>query len=205
VGLQVLQYGLAADAPVPAGQDHLFGTGSVQASEQVATVGYGRRVLGITLGVGGKLVEQRVGAARDAAVLVDLGAATELGPLTVGFSVRDLGSEPLSGTGGPDPTRLVLGAGAYGHELGPLDLGVAGSLSRADRQTLASAGVEVGYWPVRGRTFVARVGLQRVPEGQGSPVSVGFAFWGDDLVLEWAYRDFRGDMGGTHRFGVRFR
>jgi hypothetical protein len=203
VGLQTLQYSLPADTPVPSGQDHLFADGSAQASERVATVGYGRRLFGLTFGVAGKLAEQRVNAERDAVALVDLGAAAELGPVTVGLSLRDWGSRPSVELGGANPTRLVIGAGAYGHELGPLDVGLAGSFSQSADRTVASAGVEVGYWPVRGRTFVGRVGLQSVPEGEGSPVSVGLAFWGDDLVLEWAYRAFAG--AGTHRFGVRFQ
>jgi hypothetical protein len=65
-------------------------------------------------------------------------------------------------------------------------------------------GLQVGYWPINGRTFVGRVGVQRVPEGAGSPLTLGVAYWGDDLALEWAYRSF-GDVGGTHRFTVRWR
>ncbi len=203
VGLQTLQYGLPADTPVPSGQDHLFPEGSAQASERVATVGYGRRLFGLTFGVAAKLAEQRVSAERDAVALVDLGAAAELGPVTVGLSLRDWGSRPSVELGGASPTRLVIGAGAYGHPVGPLDVGFASSLTHNSHRTVVATGMEVGYWPVRGRTFVGRVGLQSVPEGEGSPVSVGLAFWGDDLVLEWAYRDFAG--AGTHRFGVRFQ
>ncbi len=203
IGLQTLQYGLPSSTNVPPGQDHLFEAGSVQASERVATVAYGREVLGVSFGIAGKLAEERIGSSRDAVALMDLSAATEIGPMVVGLTVRDWGEDPLVGTGGVNPTRLVLGAGAYGQQVGPLDVGLAGSLSYADEQTVASAGLEVGYWPISGRTFVGRVGIQRVPEGEGSPVSFGLAFWGDDLVLEWAYRDY--GEAGTHRFGVRFR
>ena len=52
---------------------------------------------------------------------------------------------------------------------------------------------------------MARAGVHRVPEGVGSPFTFGFAYWGDSLVLEWAYQRF-GDLGeATHRFGVRWR
>jgi hypothetical protein len=203
VGLQTLQYGLPSGTNIPSGQDHLFQAGSVQASERVATVAYGRDLFGVSFGVAGKLAEQRIGSARDAVALMDLSAATAVGPVTVGLTVRDWGEEPLVEAGGANPTRLVLGAGAYGQEVGPLDVGLAGSLSYADEQTVASGGLEVGYWPISGRTFVGRVGIQRVPEGEGSPFSFGLAFWGDDLVLEWAYRSF--EEAGTHRFGVRFQ
>ncbi len=85
-------------------------------------------------------------------------------------------------------------------------MGLSGALTRRDDgELLAGAGLEVGYWPINGRTFVARIGVERVPEGEASPLTLGFAFWGDDLVLEWAFRDF-GTLGeGTHRFGVRWR
>lgn len=203
IGLQSLQYGLPSGTNIPPGQDHLFQAGPVQASERVATVAYGRNLFGVSVGIAGKLAEERVGSARDAVAMVDLSAATEVGPVTVGLTLRDWGEAPLPDAGGANARRIVLGAGAYGQELGPLDVGLAGSLSYADEQTVASAGLEVGYWPIRGRTFVGRVGVQGVPEGEGSPFSFGLAFWGDDLVLEWAYRNY--EESGTHRFGIRFQ
>jgi hypothetical protein len=65
----------------------------------------------------------------------------------------------------------------------------------------------VGYWPVRGRTFVGRLGAQVVPEGSdASPFTFGFAFWGDDLVVEWAFQPFDGaPESGTHRFSIGWR
>ena len=101
---------------------------------------------------------------------------------------------------------MVLGAGAYGRQLGPLDVGLAGHLSYASEETVYGGGLELGYWPISGRTFVARIGVQNAPEGSAAdPFTFGFAFWGDDLVLEWAYQGF-GDLDvGTHRFGVRWR
>jgi len=203
IGLQTLQHGLPPGVSVPPAQDHLFQAGSVQASERVATVAYGRELFGVSFGVAGKLAEERIGSERDDVALVDLSAATEVGPLVVGLTLRDWGEEPSVGTGAANPTRLVLGAGAYGQQLGPLDLGLSGSLSHSDEQTTASAGLEVGYWPISGRTFVGRVGLQGVSEGEGSPFSFGLAFWGDNLTLEWAYRNY--GEAGTHRFGVRFQ
>jgi len=209
VGLQTLQYDVGAGgaARLPAGQDILFSSGGAYASERVASVGYARRAFGLRIGLAGKLVEQRIEAARDATVAVDVGVATEVGPFTVGLTAANLGPDlSFSGETVPLPTRVTLGAGAYGRPVGPLDVGMAAALTRRDDGTLlAGAGVELGYWPVVGRTFVARVGVQRVPEGEGSPLTVGLAFWGDDLVLEWAYRDFGGLGEGTHRFGVRWR
>ena len=205
VGLQTLQAGMQR-AYVPRGQDDLFTTGEVPLSERVATVGYARTFFGVQVGVAGKLVDERLGGAHSSTVLVDAGAARQVGPLTVGLTVRDIGDDPFETDGDLGPARVVLGAGAYGRQLGPLDVGLAGHLSYASEETVYGGGLELGYWPISGRTFVARIGVQNAPEGSAAdPFTFGFAFWGDDLVLEWAYQGF-GDLDvGTHRFGVRWR
>lgn len=207
IGLLTLQYGAPGErgAAAPGGQDHLFESGDVPVSERVAVVGYAREVFGIDVGVAGKLVEERVGGDQDTEAMVDLSLSTEVGPLTVGLTARDWGREPIVETGGAQPSRLVLGAGAYGQQVGIFDVGLTGALSYSEDQTVVSGGVEVGYWPIRGRTFVARAGIRQVPEGDGSPFSFGFAFWGDNMVLEWAYRPFGEIEAGTHRFGMRWR
>lgn len=209
VGLQTLQYGAPATTvqSLPGGQDLLFQLGPNPTSERVASVGYGRRMFGVRLGMVGKLIEERVSGERDATAAVDVGAATSLGSFTVGLSAQNLGPDMgfASGTV-PLPSRITLGLGAYGRQVGPLDMGLSGAVTRRDDgEFVAGAGLEVGYWPVIGRTFVGRIGVHRVPEGTGSPFTFGFAYWGDSLVLEWAYERFA-DLGeATHRFGVRWR
>ena len=215
VGLQTLQYS-APGLTVPDGPDHLFTAGPVPVSERVATVALARTLKGFELGVAGKLVEQRVSTARNTISLADLSVARGLGPLMVSATVKDLGPQPFDtdedegedeeDDEDPRPTRFVVGAGAYGQQVGIFDLGLAAQLSLSSDETRVGGGVEVGYWPIQGRTFVARVGVQKVPAGSdASPVTLGFSYWGDDLVLEWAFQDF-GDLGeATHRFGVRWR
>jgi len=56
---------------------------------------------------------------------------------------------------------------------------------------------------VQGRTFIARVGVQRVPDGPAKPVTFGLAFWGDAFVVEYAFRDY--SDASAHRVGVRWR
>lgn len=205
VGLQTLQFGRPASGSSDL-EDGLFDDGDTAVTERVATVGYAHSILGIRLGFSGKLVQERIGATESSALLADLGAAHRIGPLTMGLTVQDIGDEPLDGKDGIDFGRVVLGAGAYGRQVGIFDVGLTGAVSYTDDETLAGAGFEIGYWPISGRTFVARVGVQSIPAGSdGSPVTFGFAFWGDDLVLEWAYRRFGALDEGTHRFGVRWR
>jgi len=211
VGLQTLQYDRAADAPLGAGlaQDPLFQQEARGASERVASVAYGREDSGLRWGVSGKVVEQRLEGEAETAWAMDLGLAREVGPLTVALSAQNLGTEMTFGdTAVPLPRRYTLGAGAYGREVGPLDVGFSGSLRYEEQaeEWIPGAGLEVGYWPVRGRTFVGRVGVQRVPEGEASGVTFGAAFWGDDLTLEWAWMPFGGAVDdGTHRIGIGWR
>ena len=135
-----------------------------------------------------------------------MSVAREVGPVIVAVTVHDLGDKPLLGTGA-GPSRVVIGAGNYGHQVGIFDIGYAARVGLDDDAVTYGGGVEVGYWPIQGRTFVARVGFQEVPDGSdASPITTGFAFWGDNITVEWAFRPFRGaDLGGTHRFGVRWR
>ena len=117
VGLQTLQYGAQAEGllAAPAGQDHLFTLGASPVSERVATVAYARELGGLDIGIATKLVEERVGTTRDAALLVDFGVAADLGPVRAGLTYRN-GGRDLS-PGGLDmarPDGLTFGLGAYG-------------------------------------------------------------------------------------------
>jgi hypothetical protein len=209
IGVRTLQYSaFGSDVlAAPAGQDHLFGFGSVPVSERVATIGYARETFfDIDLGIGVDLVDQRVGTGRQSVALFDIGVAREIGPLAVGLTVHDLGEKPMLDSGA-GPAKVVLGAGAYGQQVGIFDLGYAANLGFAEDDVTYGGGVEIGYWPVQGRTFVARAGFQSVPDGsEAKPFTTGLAFWGDDITIEWAFRPFGGaDEGGSHRFGLRWR
>jgi hypothetical protein len=209
VGLQTLQYGALGEGldTAPAGQDHLFTLGALPVSERVATIGIARELLGIDVGVATKMVEERIGAARDARLLFDFGVSTDLGPLTAALTYRNVGSDlSLGGTEMARPDALTLGVGTYGEQLGILDVGITGAVTYVGDEVIPSGGIEIGYWPIRGRTFVARIGARRVPMGDASPLSLGFAFWGDNITLDWAFQpvDVSG-ASGTHRFGVRWR
>ncbi len=198
VGLLTLQSGGEAD---------LFDPSSSPASERVAVVGYARELFGLSVGVAGKWVEARSGGARDAAALVDVSVGTEVGPLRAALTAQNLGGViTLDRVRRERPDRVRFGLGAYGQPVGPLDLGATLSAVYDGEGVTPALGLEVGYWPVVGRTFVARVGL-RDPEGDAeSPLSVGFAYWGDNLVLEWAFQPVdEAAASGTHRFGVRWR
>lgn len=200
IGVQSMQHGY----PTPTtGQalDPLFGNVTTPVSERAAVLGLSRAfedVADVSWGVALRLAEERVGDERSTDLEVLLGASREVGPITVGVTFPDV-SRSLS--------DLAVGAGAYGWELGPLDVGLAGRIGALDDEVVAGGGLEIGYWPVRGRTFVGRVGAQTVPDGsEASPLTLGFAYWGDALVLEWAFQPFDGaPESGTHRFSIGWR
>ena len=59
---------------------------------------------------------------------------------------------------------------------------------------------------IRGRTSGGGGGAGGGQEGEASPLSLGFAFWGDNITFEWAFQPVDVDSAsGTHRFGVRWR
>lgn len=209
VGVQTLQFATTSEDVVgfPAGQDQLFAPGTFGVSERIASLGYARPLFGVDVGVVGKVLETRVGRKHDTSALVDAGVAHSVGPFVAGLSVRNIGQPVSSRVAEFDlPRKVTLGVGGYGRQVGPLDMGVSAAVSYVSSEWLPSGGIEVGYWPVQGRTFVGRVGVQRVPAGSASPLTLGFSYWGDDLVLEWAFQPFDvAGEGGTHRFGVRWR
>lgn len=207
-GIQTLEY--TTDAPPggrPAGIDPFVTSGGTVVSEQVATVGYARSVGPVELGLAAKLIDQRHGDDRETSGAADIGVATRVGGFRMGLAARNLGPETDLGPGADvgSPERFTLGAGRYGLRLGPLDLGLAAAVShRADGEWIAGGGVEVGYWPVIGRTFVVRAGARNVPDGEALPVTVGGSYWGDDLVLEYAFQPVD-DHDGIHRLSVGWR
>jgi hypothetical protein len=211
IGLQTLQYGGAAGSGGEAllgSQDPLFQPGTEPVSERIATVAYARGVgwFDLDVGIAVSLVDERAGSESNTVTLFDVGVAREVGPFTLGLTAHDIGNKPLLDSGA-EPSRIELGAGAYGQQAGPLDLGYAAHVALDDDEVTFGGGIEVGYWPISGRTFVARLGFQHVPDGSdAAPFTTGFAFWGDDVTVEWAFRPVSdADEGGTHRFGMRWR
>jgi hypothetical protein len=225
IGLQVLQYG--AHGPggytAPSGQTHLFDAGSLPVSERVATIGYAREIKGINLGLAIKLIEERVALnkfvasdarTRDGAVWFDAGISKNLGRFTTSLSYQNNGDRLFAGEYLGDyhvADRITLGVSSSGMQFGIFDYGITAAITQVrtfkeDSATIPAAGLEISYWPIRGRTFVARAGVQRTPYYEdASPFTFGFAYWGDNLVLEWSFQGMEQSELRTHRFGVSWR
>jgi len=117
----------------------------------------------------------------------------------VALSGRNLGSA------GGLPGETVLGLGSRAAPLGPLDVAVASQLRvREDGEVVAGGGVEVAYWPVQGRTFIARIGLRDTVGAAASPTTFGIGFRGDEIQVDYAFLSSDEDMG-LHRISVGWR
>lgn len=168
-------------------------------SEMAASLVVGRRVGPVEVGVTGRIMTQRSGERSRSLEGFDVGVATRAGPVRIALSGRNLG------TSGGLPAETVLGVGSGAAEVGPLDVAAAGQLRvREDGEVVTSGGVEVAYWPVQGRTFIARMGLRDTVGTAASPVTFGFGFRGDVLQLDYAFL-LPDDDAGLHRITVGWR
>jgi hypothetical protein len=208
VGAQLLDFQAASGGyPSAAPNGEQLGIeASLAASSLVAATALEMAYKGIRWGVTGKVAQDRVATARDGVLLADVGAAKELGPVTVGATVQNLGASPkLLGTSAALPTRGTVGVSGAGLPVGPLDLATSAAVSvRRGGRVSPAGGVELGYTPIEGITFAGRVG-GRLPEKDGqSPATFGATFTFDRLSVDYAFEPYQG-KGDGHRIGIRVR
>ncbi len=210
IGVQVLSFSMLGGTviSVPDNAEALLQNGPIGASEFVATLGYAQVIKGFRVGVAGKIIEQRIGNARDGTVALDIGIIRRFFGITWGISGQNVGpglTTDTSSVSVPLPHRLTFGASTSSRPLGPLDVLAAAAVSRRrDGEIIPAGGIEISWWPVIGRTFTGRIGLRRVPGDGGSPVTFGVAFTSDTFTFEYALEEFDAP-GASHRFGVRWR
>lgn len=212
IGLQSLSYTVPVLGVRGRGthQDLLTTHDQVPVSELVATGGVAKRIWGLRVGLGLKLIDQRIWDDRDGTAAIDLGVAWVGDLVTVGLSARNLGPDlTIDGQDYPLPQRFVLGGATQNAPVGPLDLSAtaAVTLDHYDRW-IPAVGAQAEWWPVVGRTFIVRAGWRRVPVGEAWPITVGLGFTGDQLGLDYAYQGFGdvdADLKGAHRVSVRWR
>lgn len=216
VGLAVLDYGYSLDVDVgrerdltPAERSRLAAARLRRTStEFVGVAGYTREVVfGIDVGASAKVVGLSVGGYGSRGGALDLGVSRAFGRVTAALTVQNLGPDlELAGRHLPLPRRLVLGAGTRGRApVGPLDIGAAAQVAyERGGDIVPGGGVEIAYWPVQRRVFIARLGAVRVLDGDGLPVTFGAGFEGDRIRLDYAYSE-RDPVVGPHRIGVSIR
>jgi len=209
LGLAVLEHAAPTEALADLRRDEasLIVGGDVGASAFVASGGYARELAwGFRGGAAAKVVGIRLGSARATAAAVDVGLAGEAGPVTLALSAQNLGPElELDGQALPLAHRIILGAFTQRRPVGPLDLGLAAHVTRdGSGDVLPGGGLEVAWWPVVGRTFLARIGVRRVAKGSATPLTLGGGFAGDRIRIDYGFQRFDG-LDGSHRFGIAFR
>jgi hypothetical protein len=204
-GLQVLSYTTSAFDVSQLAEDEasLAAKGPTAVSELAATAGYARSWRRFRLGVAGKFVQERLGSEQDVGWAADVGVTTKVRRLVAGLSAQDLGpSLRVGGEKARLPARITLDATLPGRPVGPLDVSAAAAVSRlAGGRMMPGGGVEVGYYPIEGRTFVGRAGVRRGDEGEAAVLTLGGGFVWDHLSLEYAFRGLDGP-GAVHRVGI---
>jgi hypothetical protein len=208
-GLRVLDYGATSNrSNLVAGDEfQLLEEGDYGAGQMAATLGYGREVGPVTVGVSGHLLRDRLDGTGSTTAAFDVGVAAEVSRFTVGVVAQSLGPDmDLAGESIPLPERYTLGVSSERAWVGPLDIaGTAAVTYRVDGTWIPAGGVEVAWWPVTGRTLVGRVGIRDVPaESQAQAWTVGGAFEGDRISLEYAFQGYD-EYDGAHHFGIRLR
>lgn len=207
IGVQAAAYGVSA-GELTGGIDEsdLAGDGPEDVTEMLAAVSYGRTIKGLRLALAGRLVDQRAAGDHVTHPTFDLASGVSVSRFNLGLSVQNVGpGYDFTGLDLDPPVRVTLGAALRSSApVGPLDLMAAAALSReADGTFVPGGGIEIGYWPVAGRTFFARAGLRDPADPDAAPWTVGAGFNGDDITIDWAFVDY--EEGSTHRFTLRFR
>ncbi|WP_353268118.1 hypothetical protein [Gemmatimonas sp.] len=212
VGVQTLDYGAPAagglEAAVRTGAPRLSDGGPVSASSNVFVLGAARTIKGFRLGANVKYAEERLGGSRDGVAALDVGMNRPLGPATIGVSVQNIGAGPqIGGIDGSLQTRVTIG---YGGGLFPIwerfDIGMQSQLSvERDGFVRPAGGVELGYVPVEGVSFIIRQGVRMPRERDESLVTGGFGVTVDRFSFDYAFDPVRGGRPVSHRVGIRVK
>jgi hypothetical protein len=206
VGVQWLEY--AANGAFPASPRDLTERRMVDAASLAVTAALSYPVRGFRVGAAVKYVEERPGAIRVGGTAVDLGLQRDLGRVTTGLAVRNLGSSlSIGALTAEAPTQVALGVMTTRVPLGVwFDLiGATEVTWERDGDLAPAAGFELAYLPLEGWQVALRAGARRVEtagETHPLPVALGGGVTLDRVTVEYAWEPYRG-RGAVHRVGLR--
>ena len=181
---------------------------SVGASESAARLSIAAPLDGghLRIGVAAGFVSTAVAEASENAPLADVGAQFDVGTLTIGAGLRNLGGSLSGSTHAPLPTEARLGASmpfALTRSVGATVY--ADAIARVRESSFNFAvGAEVGLLPASngGIGAVARVGFD-AESNQLAHLRVGAGISMHDVALDYTFQG-SAFMGAVHRFGLRW-
>ncbi len=190
---------------VPFWSHSMIRGGPVPVASVLGTVAFSTTFRGNRVGAAARFVDERIGSDQDAVPSLDVGLARDAGRITTGVAVQNIG-RGLQHGGTPTqlPLRVAVGASTYGYALGPFDAGgAAGVAVLPNGNIYPSFALEMGYVPLDGYLFQARVGMRR-PELQArQSLSLGVTASLDRFTVDYSFEDWAG--GGAHRLALRLR
>lgn len=141
------------------------------------------------IGVAGKYVGDALAIDRHA-LLLDLGVARTLFGGVAGLAVQNLGSSTADQTSSARLRRQVALGWSTSKPAGPLDLALYTQLMACSGWASPAAGLEAGYSWIDGYAIALRAGARRPDTTTEKPITLGAAFTGDRLTMEYAVRFF---------------
>ncbi len=158
---------------------------------------------GFRIGAAGKYIGDATAADRHA-LLLDLGLARNLFGGVAGLVVQNIGPSTADQTPSARLRRQAALGWSTTKPAGPLDLALFTQITARSGWASPAAGLEAGYSWIEGYSVAMRAGMRRPDSTTERPLSLGAAFTGDRLTLEYALRMFDNSRR-AHMVTIRWR
>lgn len=213
-GLQFASAHAADDFAYPLAGDDVFDGGPVDVFTLEAVAGVSFLIKGFRVGFAGKYATDRLSGLgaidasseqRHDAFLADVGLARNMFSGTAALSVQNIGNSLTEGAREIDaPLEAALGWSSNTRAIGEIDLGLYGQVAARTGWISPAAGAELTYGWIEGFSVALRAGARRPETDSEKPFTLGAAFTGDHLIVEYAHQFFE---GGHHvnRMTIRWR
>ena len=159
------------------------------------------------IGAAGKYVGDATSTDRHA-LLMDLGVGRNLFGGVAGLAVQNLGPSTADQTSSARLRRQVALGWSTSKPAGPLDLALFTQVAARSDFVSPAAGLEAGYSWIEGYSVAVRAGARRpdnlVNQLKEKPITLGAAFTGDRLTMEYAVRFFDNSRR-AHLVTIRWR
>jgi hypothetical protein len=213
-GVQFVTLHAPSDFVYPLSPEALTGGGPADMLSLQAVTGVSILFRGFRMGVAGKYVTDLTSSIGDAGVnaeqrheawLMDAGLARSIFSGTAALSVQNIGPAVSDGTRDIDaPLQAALGWSANTRQIGEFDLGLYGQVAARTGWIAPAIGAELNYGWIEGFGIALRAGARRPETETEKPLTLGAAFNGDHLIVEYGHQFFD---GGHHanRMTIRWR